>query len=144
MFDDLGPKLLIVIIIGFVISLIGVGIATDFVSVQNKDQSLDIHSIGDIMADPQKYVGQQITVTGYYFQGDLPNGEGYISSDQIHQPILEGSLNNVDWMIINASKINMTFTESILYDFTGTLISQENTVYPTISVLLAVEKAQLV
>ena len=143
MLDGIGSKLLIVITIGFVIILLSIGTATDFFSIENKDQSLNIHSIGDIMADPLEYIGEKITVRGYFFQGDVSNKEGYISSEQVQQPIIEGSLNNVDLMIVNISKVNMTFNESICYDFTGTLLSQENTVYPAISVTLAVEKVQL-
>lgn len=143
MFDSIGSKLAVIFIVGFVFVLIGVGIRTDVFSIQNKDKSLSIYSIGDVMADPQKYIGQKITVPGYYFHGDLPNGEGYITSELVQQPIIEGSLDNVDLMIINISGVNTTFNESVLYDFIGTLISQGYTTYPTTSIILSIEKVEL-
>jgi len=94
------------------------------------------------MADTQKYIGQKITVPGYYLQWDRPKGEGYITSELVQQPIIEGSLDNVDLMIINISGINTTFNGSVLYDFTGTLFSQG--VYPTVSIILSVDKVELV
>jgi hypothetical protein len=144
MLDSIGSKLTVIFAVGFVVILIGVGIGNDVFSIQNKDKSLNIYSIGAIMADPQKYIGQKITVPGYYFQNDLPNKEGYITSELVQQPIIEGSLDTVDLMIINISGINTTFNGSVLYDFTGTLISQGYTTYPTTSVILSVEKVELV
>jgi len=144
MLDSIGSKLAVIFVIGFVIVLIGVGIQTDIFQIQNKDKSLNLYSIGDVIADPQKYIGQKITVPGYYFHGNLPNGEGYVTSELLQQPIIEGSLNNVDFMIINISGVNITFNESVLYDFTGTLLSQGYATYPTTSVILSVEKVELV
>jgi hypothetical protein len=141
MLDSTGSKLAAVFVVGFVVVLIGIGIRTDVFSIQNKDKSLSIYSIGDIMSDPQKYIGQRITVPGYYFQGNLPNQERYITSEQVQQPIIEGSLDNVDLMRINISMVNTTFNQSVLYDFTGTLISQG--IYPTISIILSLEKVEL-
>ena len=141
MFESTGSKLAVIFVIGFVVVLIGVGIRTDVFSIQNKDKSLSIYSIGDVMVDPQKYIGQKITVAGYYLHGDLPNTEGYITSELVQQPIIEGSLDTVDLMIINISGMNTSLNESALYDFTGTLMSQG--VYPTESIILSVEKVEL-
>ncbi len=142
MLDSTGSKIALIFVIGFVVILIGVGIRYDVFSIQNKDKSLSIYSIGDVMVDPQKYVGQKITVPGYYLQANRPKGEGYITSELVQQPIIEGSLDNVDLMIINISRINTTFDESLLYDFTGTLVTQG--AYPSASILLSVEKVELV
>ncbi len=141
MLDSTVSKLSLIFVVGFVIVLIGVGIRMDIFSIQNKDKSLDFYSIGDVMADPQKFVGQTITAKGYYLQSNRPKGEGYITSELIQQPILEGSLDNVDWIIVNVSRLNMTFNESVLYDFTGTLVAQGTS--PTISFILSVEKVEL-
>jgi len=144
MLNSIGSKLAVIFVVIFAVVLIGIGIRYDVFSIQNKDKNLNIHSIGDVIADPQKYIGQKITVQGYYFQGDLPEGKGYISSGLVQQPVIEGSLDNVDLMIINISSINTTFNESALYDFTGTLVSQGYTAYPTDSIILSVEKVELV
>jgi hypothetical protein len=141
MFESTGSKLAVIFVIGFVVVLIGVGIRTDVFSIQNKDKTLNINSIGDVMVDPQKYIGQKITVPGYYFHGDLPNREGYITSELVQQPIIEGSLDNIDLMIINISGVNTTFNESVLYDFTGTLMSRG--AYPSESIILSVENVEL-
>jgi len=143
MLDSVGSKLALIFAVGFVIVLIGVGIQIDVFSILSKDKHLDIYSIGDVIADPQKYIGKNITVPGYYFQGDRPNGEGYISSELVPQPILEGSLNQVGLMVVNISKVNMTFDESVLYDFTGTLLEKGNTSYSTALIILNVEKVEI-
>ncbi len=144
MLDSLGSKLALIFAIGFVIVLIGVGIQTDVFSILNKDTSLNVYTIGDVLANPQKFIGQKITVPGYYFQGDRPVGEGFITSELVQQPILEGSLGNVDLMLINLSTINMSLSDSTLYDFTGIVHSQGNTrVYQTSSIILSVEKVTL-
>ncbi len=141
MFESTGSKLAVIFVIGFVIVLIAVGIRTDVFSIQNKDKTLNINSIGNVMVDPQKYIGQKITVPGYYFQGNLPNRKGYITSELAQQPIIEGSLDNIDLMIINISGVNTTLNESVLYDFTGTLLSRG--VYPTETIILSVENVEL-
>jgi hypothetical protein len=144
MLDSPGSKLALIFTIGFVIVLIGIGIQTDVFSILNKDVSLKVDTIGDVLANPQKFIGQKITVSGYYFQGDNPIGEGFIASEPVQQPILEGSLNNVDLLLINISTINMSLNDIALYDFTGTIHSQVYTgVYPTSSIILSVEKITL-
>jgi hypothetical protein len=144
MLDSLGSKLALIFTIGFVIVLIGVGIQTDVFSILNKDTSLKVYTIGDVIANPQKFIGQKITVPGYYFQEDRPVGKGFISSELVQQPILEGSLDNVDLMLINLSTTNMSLSDSTLYDFTGVVHSQGNTgVYQTSSIILSVEKITL-
>jgi hypothetical protein len=141
MLDSTGSKLAVIFVICFVVVLIGVGIRTDIFSIQNKDKSLNIYSIGDVTTNPQKYIGQKITIPGYFLQGDLPHGEGYITSGLVQQPIIEGSLDNVDWIILNVSGINVAFNESAIYDFTGTVVSQGT--YPTTSIILSVEIVEL-
>ena len=141
MFESTGSKLAVIFVIGFVVVLIAVGIRTDVFSIQNKDKTLNINSIGNVMVDPQKYIGQKITVPGYYLQGNLVNNEGYITSEHVQQPIIEGSLDNVDLMIINISGVNTTLNESVLYEFTGTLMSRG--AYPTESIILSVENVEL-
>lgn len=144
MLDSVGAKLAVIFVIIVMVVLIVLGMNFDVFSIQSKDKSLDLYSIGEVMADPQKYIGQKVTVQGYYYQGDLPNGEGYVSSGFVQQPIIEGSLDNVEWMIVNISRSNTSLNESSLYDFTGTLVSQEDTGSSTVSVILSVEKIELV
>jgi hypothetical protein len=142
--DSVGSKLALIATVGLVLVIIGVGIQTDVFSILNKGTSLNVYSIGDVLTNPQKYAGQKITVLGYYFQGDRPHGEGFISSELVRQPVLEGSLDNINMMLINISKINMVFNESAQYDFTGTLLKQGSPgVYPSASIILSVEKVEL-
>jgi|GEM_PF-2982862 len=144
MLEGIGPKLVLIFVIGIVIILIGVGIGNDIFSTQTRDNSLNIHSIGEVIDSPENYIGQKITVNGYYYQDDLPDGEGYIASEQVPQPILEGTLDNIDFLLMNFSAVNITLNESIMYDFTGTLIQQENAVYNTTgSVILFLENVEI-
>ncbi len=140
MLDSLGSKLALVCVIGLVIVLIGVGIQTDFFSILNKDKSQNLLSIGDLNADTKKYVNQSITVQGYFLKWDLPIGDGYITSEFLQPPILEGSLNDVDFIVANISKINISLDNTVIYDFTGTWVAQGSD--PAISYLLTVEKVE--
>lgn len=121
MLEGVGPKLLVVAVVGLSIALIGVGIYTDIFNIHKEDKNLVIRVVGDITADPGLFDGQRITVQGYYYQGDQPDGHGYITSEPVEQPILEGSLNNVDFLVVNFTSFNITFNEGILYYFTGVL-----------------------
>lgn len=133
-------KILIIVVIASVVILIGVGISTDFFATQNQDKSLNLRSIGDITATPGAYIGKRISVEGYYYQGDLPNRLGYITSDLVVQPIVQGSLNNVNFLIMNYSGFNITtYNEAVLYDFTGVLLSQNGTFYQGRSYVLSLE-----
>jgi hypothetical protein len=143
MLGGIGPKLLMVAVVGLTIALIGVGIYTVYLYTQKEDQSLNIIAIGDITLTPEKYVGQRITVEGYYYQGDQPDGYGYITSDLVQYPILQGSLENVDFLNMNFSGLNITFDEGILYYFTGTFQSSQDELTHEISyslILKAIEQ----
>jgi len=132
MLEGIGPKLLVVAVIGLTITLIGVGIYTDIFNIKKEDKSLVIRMVGDITDNPGTFVGKRITVRGYYYQGDQPDGYGYITSDPVEQPVLEGSLNNVDFLVMNFSGFNITFEEGVLYYFTGILqSSQDSLTYET-------------
>jgi hypothetical protein len=140
MLDSLGSKLALVCVIGLVIVLIGVGIQTDVFSILNKDKSQNILSIGDLNANPKQHAGQKITVQGYFLEWDLPIGDGYITSELLQPPIIEGSLNDVDFIIANISGVTTSINDSVLYDFTGIWVSQG--IYPTISYTLSIEKIE--
>ena len=120
MLDGLGPKVLAVAVVGLTIVLIGVGIYTVFFNVQNEDKSLVIRSVGDVDASPESFVGQRITVQGYYYQGDRTQGYGYITDVPVQLPIIEGSLNDVNFLVMNFTGFNITFGQGVLYYFTGT------------------------
>ena len=109
------------------VALIGVGIYTVVLNTQKQDKSLVIQAIGDITTSPEKFVGQKVTVQGYYYQGDLANDHGYLTDIPVKNPIVQESLNNVNFLIINFSSFNITFSEAVLYYFTGTFESSQNT-----------------
>jgi hypothetical protein len=139
MLEGIGPKLLLILVVGFTIVLIGVGISTDVFTTQNTDKSLVIRAVGDVTTTPDKFAGQKITVMGYYYQGDLPLGYGYITSDPVSQPIIQGSLNNVDFLIVNLSAYNTSLIEGVLYYFTGLFVASYDTVYQGASYTLLLE-----
>jgi hypothetical protein len=142
MLEGIGPKILLIAVVGFTIVMIGVGISTDFFAIQNTDKSLVIRAVGDVAATPENFIGQRITVMGYYYQGDLPDGYGYIASGPVQQPIVEGSFDNVDFLIMNFSGYQTTFTEGVLYYFTGLFVSGQNTVYHGTSYVLLLETVE--
>jgi len=129
MLEGVGPKVLLVVVVCLTIVLVGVGISTDFFAIQNTDKSLVIRTVGDVTSTPEKFAGQTITVAGYYYQGDLPIGHGYITSEPVVLPIVEGSLNNVDFLVMNFSGFYSTFGEGVLYYFTGQFVSTVDTLY---------------
>jgi hypothetical protein len=142
MLEGVGPKVLLITVVGFTIVIIGVGLTTDLFAIQNTDKSLVIRSVGDVAATPEKFAGQRVTVMGYYYQGDLPDGYGYIASVPVQLPIVDGSFDNVDFLIMNFSGYHTTFTEGILYYFTGLFVSMQNTVYHGTSYVLLLETVE--
>jgi hypothetical protein len=143
MLEGIGPKVLVIFAIGLTIVLVGVGISTDIFTNQNIDKSLVIRAVGDIEATPERFVGQKVTVMGYYYQGDLPTGYGYITSIPVEQPIIQGSLNDVDFLIVNFTSFNVTFEEGTLYYFTGVWKLSQGSYYQGTSyslVLKAIEQ----
>jgi hypothetical protein len=133
-------KILIVVVVASVVILIGVGLATDFFGTQNQQKNLNLRSIGDITATPATYLGKRITVEGFYYQGDLSNGYGYLTDALIQQPIVQGSFSNVQFLIVNYSGFNITpYNEGVQYYFTGVLLSQNSTVFQGRSYFLSLE-----
>ncbi|HVQ01077.1 MAG TPA: hypothetical protein VMT57_06140 [Candidatus Thermoplasmatota archaeon] len=128
MLEGVGPKILSATVIVLTIALIGVGVYTVFIATQHQEQSLTIRLVGDITVDPNKYVGQRITVQGYYYQGDFNDGYGYITDAPIALPFVQGSLNGVNFLTMNFSQFNITFSEGVLYYFTGILQVSQNPV----------------
>jgi hypothetical protein len=122
------PKILAVAVVGLTIALIGVGIYTDVLNTQQQDKTLVIRAVGEITATPEKFVGQRITIKGYYYQGDFATGYGYITNAPITLPFVQGSLNGMDFLTVNFSQFNITFDEGVLYYFTGTLRSSQDPV----------------
>jgi hypothetical protein len=126
MLEGIGPKILAVTVVGLTIALIGVGIYTDIFNTQQQEKSLVIRSVGDITATPEKFVGQRITIRGFYYQGDFADGYGYITDVPIAQPFVQGSLNSVNFLTVNFSYFNITFGQGVLYYFTGTLQASQD------------------
>ncbi len=120
MLEGNGPKILVAFVIILTVALIGVGVYAAFFNIQNEDKSLVIRSVGEVSADPGKFAGQKITVEGYYYQDDFTNGYGYITDVTVQLPIEEGTLNGVNFLIMNFSGFNITFGQGVLYYFTGT------------------------
>ncbi len=130
MLEGVGPKLLIIGVVGLVIVIIGVGFSTDFFSFQKTDKNLVIRAVGDVSTTPKDFVGKNITVSGYFYHDDLPAGLGYITSQPIQLPIVEGSLNNVDFLIMNYSGYYDSIGEGVLYYFTGLFQTSSGVTYP--------------
>jgi hypothetical protein len=132
-------KILIVVVVASVVIVIGVGLATDFFGTQNQQKNLNLRSIGDITANPATFLGKRITVEGFYYQGDLANGYGYLTDALVQQPIVQGSFSN-QFLIMNYSGYNMsTYIQGVQYYFTGTLVSQNSTLYQGRSYFLSLE-----
>jgi hypothetical protein len=135
-------KPLWIIVIVFALIVIGIAIASDVFEIKNTEEPANIISIGDIIDNTQQYIGKNITVRGYYYQGDLPEGEGYITSDGVELPIHDGSFENVDYLMINSSGVNTIFVDDTEYYVTGTLVPFETTPYPIKLVILSAEKVE--
>jgi hypothetical protein len=106
--------------------LVGVGIYNVFFLTQQQEKTLTIRTVGDITTAPEHFIGQRITVRGYYYQGDLATGYGYITDVPIVQPFVQGSLNGINFLTVNFSQFNITFSEGVLYYFTGTLQASQD------------------
>jgi hypothetical protein len=137
------PKIIVGVAIASVVILIGVGLSTDFFATQNQRKSLNLRSIGDITATPGAYTGKRVTVEGYYYQGDLPKGVGYVTAELVQPPIVQGSFKNIDFLIMNYSRVNITiYYESTLYYFTGILLAQNSTLFQGRSYALSLESIE--
>ena len=140
MLGGIVTKIIVVVAIASVVILIGVGLSTDFFAIQNQRKPLNLRSIGDITVTPGAYLGKRMTVEGYYYQDDLSNGYGYITAELVQPPIVQGSLTNVDFLIMNYSGFNITtYNQGVLYDFTGMLLSQNGTLFQGRSYVLSLE-----
>jgi len=116
-------KKLWIFLIVFIIIIIGVAVYVDVFEYNNPQGSKSYILINDVVLNYNNYIGKNITVRGFYYKGDLPAKEAYITSDHITLPIHDGSFENTNYLTINSSGLNVTFVEDEEYYFTGTLIS---------------------
>jgi len=135
-------KKLWIFLIIFILIIIGIAVYVDFFVYKNPEESLNYISIQDVLLNYKNYIGKNITVRGFYYNGDLPYGEAYITSDHIILPIREGSFENIDYLTINSSGLNVTFVDDEEYYFTGNLVSNEIMPFQIQLIVLSAENVE--
>jgi hypothetical protein len=135
-------KLMLIIGIVLVVVIIVLALGTD-IFVANKGQNPS-HAIpvNEVIANPQQYSSKQITIRGYFYQGEFAKGGGYMASVNVSLPIVEGSLANVGLLAMNYSGINITLDPTVLYDFTGVLTLKSANPYQNQATLFTVQEIQ--
>jgi len=135
-------KKLWIIVIAFALIVIAIAVASDVFEIKSSVEPTSFVLIRDIINNTQDYLGKNITVRGFYYHGDLPENEGYLASDHVDLPIHEGSFENVNYLKINFSGLDINFVDDVEYYVTGTLGTSETT--PIQEIVLFVENVQQV
>lgn len=116
----------------FVLIVVGIAVASNVFEIKSSVEPTSFVTIGDLANNVDQYTGKNITIRGFYYQGDLPVGEGYLTSDHVELPIHDGSFDNVDYLKLNTSGFNNDFVDDVEYYVTGSIESLETSPYPVV------------
>lgn len=118
------------IIIIVVILLIIVAV---YVILTNPGSSILVLTPDEVMEDPTPYLGETIIVDGYFYQGEYPEGEGFITTSIV----LEGP-SFIRRLPVNHSAVNTSglLEDQVKYRFEG-LLTQEASIYTETIILIA-------
>ena len=111
----------IIIVIVIVIIIIA---AYGFLS--NPQEPVEIYYPDEVVENSDEYLNEKITVEGYYYNENRPEGEGVISKSIL----TEGSSSSVVIITLPVDHSNVNTSglliDEIKYRFTGTLIEKES------------------
>ena len=127
------------ILIVVVIALVIIGAVYVYINLPAGEE---IFSVGEIVDNSEQYIDEVITVQGFYYHGNYPEGQGDITSDAIN-PYSSSFPESVQYLSVNHSKVNMTLVEGVKYRFKGTLIQDPSAPAGTAIILAADEITQV-
>ena len=114
-------------------------IAAAYVYLNNAtDQSIQSHTVGEIVDSSDEYLGSIITVDGFYYHGNNPEGEGFITA-KIEDPLSSSFKFVREKISVNHSGVNITLADEVKYRFTGTLVEDTSSPVPGVIILMAEE-----
>jgi hypothetical protein len=97
-----------------------------------------------VLADYEKYVGENITVAGYFYEIDTDDTFGYVNSKEIEEPIEQGDLEEDEFLLINYSLVNTIDVSANFrkYYFYGQVQEANFSIYPYDIIYLNVNKIE--
>lgn len=118
------------IVIIIVILLI---IIAAYVILTNPGSSIPILTPDEVMEDPTSYLDERIIVDGYFYQGEYPEGEGFITTSIV----LEEST-FIQRLPVNHTAVNTSglLQDRVKYRFEG-ILTEETSLYTETIVLIA-------
>ena len=113
-------------------------IAAAYVYLNNAtDQSIQSLTVDEIVDSSDEYLGSIISVEGFFYHGNSPEGEGFITA-KMEDP-LSSSFESVKQISVNYSNVNITLEDQVKYQFTGTLTEDTSSPVPGVVILMAEE-----
>jgi hypothetical protein len=92
----------------------------------NSPAGEEILSVEEVLGSSDQYLGSRITVWGFYYPGNNPDGRGVITSSGTMDPLSPTFPESVQLLSVNYSNVNKTLVEQTKYYFTGVLILDES------------------
>jgi hypothetical protein len=86
--------------------------------------TVTVFTVEEVVDNPQKYLGENIIVEGYYYHEDFPGGQGVITTTIIGPGT--SSTEFIKRLSVNYSDINVTLADQVKYRFTGVLTSYQS------------------
>jgi hypothetical protein len=96
----------------------------------NSPAGEEILSVEEVLASSNQYIGSNITVWGFYYHGNNPEGIGIIASSDTMDPLSPVFPESAPSLLVNYSNANKTLVEQTKYYFTGVLTLDESTPIP--------------
>ena len=120
------------------VMLVLIIIAAAYLFMSNPgDQSADVLTVDEVVDASADYLGSTISVEGYYYHGNSPEGEGFITA-KIADP-LSSSFESVKQISVNHSNVNITLEDEVKYHFKGLLTEDTSSPVPGVIILIAEE-----
>ena len=127
-----------------IVALVAVVIIAAYLIYSNAPvDTIEELTVDEVVESSDQYLDSKIIVKGYYYHGNYPEGQGYITSE------LEDDLTNpkvINRLLIDHSALNASETplqNEVTYYFTGLLQYDEDSPL-TSSIILVVEKIEAV
>jgi len=113
-------------------------IAAAYIYLNNAtDQSIQLLTVDEIVDSSDEYLGSIISVEGFFYHGNSPEGEGFITA-KMEDP-LSSSFEFVKRISVNYSNINITLEDQVKYQFTGILTEDTSSPVTGVVILMAEE-----
>jgi len=101
-------------------------VAASYIFLSNPaDQSIDRLTVDDVVDSSADYLDSTISVEGFYYHGNNPDGKGLIAA-KIADP-LSSSFESVKQISVDYSNVNIILEDQVKYQFTGMLTEDTST-----------------